>query len=445
MYAKYKFTKYIAEQISDLRKRILGYSHECFGEEILHSSQTTSYYLCDTIRRETISVDLIREIYLIKYNAYLFVQKQSDMSRMLQLGIINGDILPKTNLQKIYGTKNSLSADFNPEQICIPKEVFLLQKCIIPKGHINTVGKTKDTIKNIEENFFDENNFEEELRYVPTEYNLLSSSERIRFDAFFTKQIFDLLKKCNEEELRTEYWLYGMYLIHKNCDISVALQKYINRMYFDNENRTDWNAIFEKLQKNEYIKRISQYECDMVYFKDEDTAISKDDLPLLVYKYKSGFTDEYKEKIDSANKRSIKLIDLFMTIYNYNMSIGKSENAAFKLTCVKLHSYDVYIPFNNVRLDLYPLPNGLSIDISSQATLDFHSMLDDFFSKTELDEEKDIDIINFNNNRIENRFHFMKAISFDFSFIKKLNNEMAAELRDEFKKTAEEFKRVNKL
>ena len=119
MYAKYKFTKYIAEQISDLRKRILGYSHECFGEEILHSSQTTSYYLCDTIRRETISVDLIREIYLIKYNAYLFVQKQSDMSRMLQLGIINGDILPKTNLQKIYGRNDRFLLDENKNAACL--------------------------------------------------------------------------------------------------------------------------------------------------------------------------------------------------------------------------------------------------------------------------------------------------------------------------------------
>ena len=38
MYAKYKFTKYMAEQVSYLRKKILGYSHECFGDEILHFS-----------------------------------------------------------------------------------------------------------------------------------------------------------------------------------------------------------------------------------------------------------------------------------------------------------------------------------------------------------------------------------------------------------------------
>ena len=80
------------------------------------------------------------------------------------------------------------------------------------------------------------------------------------------------------------------------------LQQYINRMYFDNENRTDWNAIFEKLQKNEYIKRISQYECDMVYFKDEDSSISKEDFPLFVYKYKSRYADEYAERIHLANK-----------------------------------------------------------------------------------------------------------------------------------------------
>ena len=34
MYAKYKFTKYIADQISELRKKILGYSHGFFGENI---------------------------------------------------------------------------------------------------------------------------------------------------------------------------------------------------------------------------------------------------------------------------------------------------------------------------------------------------------------------------------------------------------------------------
>lgn len=105
MYAKYKFTKYIADQISELRKKILGYSHEFFGENILQSSQTTSYYLCDPDRRKAIEVDLLRKIYLIKYNAYLFVRKQATMDRMLKLGIINGDILPKTNLKKCLGQK----------------------------------------------------------------------------------------------------------------------------------------------------------------------------------------------------------------------------------------------------------------------------------------------------------------------------------------------------
>lgn len=445
MYAKYKFTKYIADQISELRKKILGYSHEFFGENILQSSQTTSYYLCDPDRRKAIEVDLLRKIYLIKYNAYLFVRKQATMDRMLKLGIINGDILPKTNLKKMFGTKNSLSSTFNPDQICIPKEIFLLKKCVIPKECVNTIGKGTADTKNIMENFFDENNFSEELRYVPTEYDSLNNSERIRFDAFLIDQIEVLLKNCNEDMLRTEYWLYGMYLMHKNCVMHAPLQQYINRMYFDNENRTDWNAIFEKLQKNEYIKRISQYECDMVYFKDEDSSISKEDFPLFVYKYKSRYADEYVERIHLANKGSVKLIDLFMTIYNYNMSIGKSENTAFKLTCMKLYAYNVYIPFDNVRLDLFPLPTDPDIDATAEATVAFHTILNEFFKDVELDEEKDIDIIRFNNNRAGNPIRFMKAISFDFKFINKLNNEMATELRDELKKTAEEFKRANKL
>ena len=91
------------------------------------------------------------------------------------------------------------------------------------------------------------------------------------------------------------------------------------------------------------------------------------------------------------------------------------------------------------------MPTDPNIDATAEATVAFHTILNEFFKDVELDEEKDIDIIRFNNNRAGNPIRFMKAISFDFKFINKLNNEMATELRDELKKTAEEFKRANKL
>ena len=65
-------------------------------------------------------------------------------------------------------------------------------------------------------------------------------------------------------------------------------------------------------------------------------------------------------------------------------------------------------------LGLYSLPQNPNIDLTSEATREFHSAIIKFFQNNELDEKKDADIIQFSKNHIQSPYVFMKAISFDF-------------------------------
>ena len=142
----------------------------------------------------------------------------------------------------------------------------------------------------------------------------------------------------------------------------------------------------------------------------------------------------------------ITLIHLYMSLYAYFVQNGENEQSAFEHTGQKLAAYGVdCLPFNNPMLGLYSLPQNPDIDLTSEATREFHSAIIRYFQNTELDEKKDADIIQFSMNHIQSPYVFMKAISFDFEIIKELNNALAVELRDELQSTVKKFKIKNKL
>ena len=509
MYGRYKFTNFLAKYIDDLRTGILGYSHEQFGVDVLDNSQSTSYYLCTASRRNQIHIDVLRKIFLIEYNAYLFVQKQEMMSKLLSEAIASGDVLEKfipkkkeeetedeapenkenygidskkkrkstqppkpkkTTLKNIYRTNNNLHSSFNKSQICIPITIFTLGKCIIEPDMVNGEGKAEVERKKFANSIFDEKKFDEHLRYVPIEYASLTDREKIRVDDYISRKINVIFHKILDakytqypiELIYEEYWLYGMYLMHHTVDIPKGMQNYINKLYWNDENKTDWNGIFLQLRTNESIKSIYKYETeDFVYFKDENRLISKHDFPLFVYKYvpidfgkKDSFYQEECKRAtypDWLGNRKIKLIHLFMTIYIYFIRNGESENEAFEHTGQKFVAYGVSsLPFNKPILELYPLPQNPTIDISSENTMKFHKILCDFFDNTALDEKADADIIEFSKNfrnlsMPEQPFIFMKTIAFDFEILKELNNALAVELREELHSTVKKFKIKNKL
>jgi len=506
MYGRYKFTKFLAKYIDELRNGILGYSHEKFGEDVLGRSQSTSYYLCTANRRNHIHIDVLRTIFLIEYNAHLFVRKQARMSELLSEAIECGDVLKriypkkdeqnednvstkkaeeqnkestskhqppkpiKTTLKNIYKTNSNLFSSFNKEQICIPITIFTSGKCVIAPEFVNGERKAEIEINKIANSIFDEKNFGEHLRYVPIEYANLTDKEKIRADEYIAKKINEIFNKIVDVKytqypldlIYSEYWLYGMYLMHHAVDIPKGMQEYINKLYWNNENKTDWNGIFLQLRTNECIKSIYKYETqDFVYFKDENRLISKHDFPLFVYKYApidfskkdSFYRDDCIKAVtpDQLGNKKIKLIHLFMTIYSYFLKNGESENAAFEHTGQKFAAYGINsLPFNKPILELYPLPQNPDIHISSENTMEFHRILCEFFDNTVLDEKADADIIEFLKNfrssdMHEQPFVFMKTIAFDFEILKKLNNALAVELREELHSTVRKFKIKNKL
>ena len=502
MQGNYKFTEFTAKYINEVRTKILGYTHEKFGVDIFASSQSTSYYLCTFSRRNHIHINVLRKIFLIEYNAHLFVQKQKKMSELLKKAIEDGIILEKTypktkpkndksepdnkkteqvtepaqppaplkpqktTLKYIYKTDNNLLVEFNKDRICIPISIFTLRKCVIDTSFVNRKGKTEGEVKKIADSIFDEENFSESLRYMSTDYDTLTYEEKSRADSYIANKIQVIFNKIidskytqyPEELLYSEYWLYGMYLMHQTVTIPDGLQHYINKLYWNDENKTDWAGIFARLRTNENIKKLYQYENeDFVYFKDESRLISKHDFPLFVYKYIpidfDKIDDAYCTDYVIANSPTnysrcgqIKLIHLFMSIYAYFLKNGESETAAFEHTGQKMLAYGINnLPFNNPLLELYPLPQDPSIDIHSEATEKFHGTILELFESNTYDEKADVDIIEFFKNHKQNPHIFMKTIAFDFEIIKELNNALAKELRDELQSTVKKFKIKNKL
>ena len=486
MYGRYKFTEFTAQFIDYIRTAVLGYSHEKFGEEILLNSQSTSFYLCTTKRRNHIYIDTLRKMFLVEYNAYLFGKKQEKMAELLDAainqGIVSGKIYStrkngcannktkpqKTTLKRIFKTNNKLNSSINPQQLCIPITIYTIKKCVIDASIVNKEGSTENERNKIADTIFDEENFPADLRYVSIEYESLAYAEKNRVDKYISDRIDQIFARIIDKEhaeypeelLYSEYWLYGMYLMHRTVEIPIDLQRYINRLYWNDENKTDWDGIFYKLRANEIIKKLYKYESDdFVYFKDEESPISKNNFPIFVYKYapihfekKETDTSYCKESLMASTPNryngmgKITLIHLYMSLYAYFVQNGENEQSAFEHTGQKLAAYGVdCLPFNNPMLELYSLPQNPDIDLTSEATREFHSAIIRYFQNTELDEKKDADIIQFSKNHIQSPYVFMKAISFDFEIIKELNNSLAVELRDELQSTVKKFKIKNKL
>ena len=477
-----QYTKSLGNFINKIREELLGYSHDTFAQ-LLRTVPSASYYICGGARkpRETtkkrkekvstnrrVDTNYMYKILIMAYDAYLFSTRYDAMTILLNMAKANKQIKAES-LEKLFGTKNSIDwLEYNPHQIAIPYEIF--RDRYTDEEH--RIPVSQDAEDDAVENFGDFNmNYRKEIfmalknifspkqlpgctPYLPlVEYEELNTSDKRRMDDFIAELVEnEFSKELNETEKRDCRWIYTLYFLHKIVDINPHLEKYINNVYLNNNaNKCNWYDVFEKLAHNAHVADVNKYTEDFISFKDKKSQITRHNLPIFYYRYKTitGIvkTHPYQEDIDLAQKGKIRLIHLYMILFNIYRSDNYSENDAFVKSCYKIGSYGIKVLFDDKSLDLYKPPSSWEIITDNKNQMAFNALLSDFFDDAVLNpnDEEDMDLLKFRENRNYNASLFMRTISFDFEIIKNLNKGMADELKTELQKTVQRYKEKNKL
>ena len=454
----------------------MGYTHEEFAE-ILNIEQSASYYMCKNIRMNTITPEKLLAIFAVDYNTHLFIRKRNAMERLLDKAIEDGKIQPKMTLRKIFGNKAKIVEGKNPSLCKPPIEIFTEQKCLIDRKFF--VPNRYDA------KIFDEELFPEEARYVKiptpslldelhkfsmgiipgksekekeTEKERLEKSkqELERIQQHIIARIEKIIFIQNQNYLKQEYWLFALYFLYKEVEIYNPCYEFIKKCYLQNgQKKIEWLPIFKTLGRNEHIKNPFDYESeDCLYFRDnKEKEITKDNLPVFYYKYKTSYKDGnskslkkyfdnyYDEEICNACGGKIKLVHLFSIINQYYLSIGKTEDEAFKATCIKLYLERVELPFIKT-LELFNLPERKDAGSLNSETQNFCQYVAAYFEdKIISDEEKGL--IKFKDNFFTLSSRLFDVIAVDFKFIKKLNTSYDTELNEILNKTTQKYKDDN--
>lgn len=460
--SRYKLTKNLSNLINDIRESYMGYTHEEFAD-ILDIEPSASYYMCKNIRMNTITPEKLFAIFAIDYNVHLFIRKYEQMESILSQEIQEKRINPKLTLRKLFGNKAKIVERNNPTLCKPPVSIFKEQKCYTDR---------------CSDKLFDETLFPEELRYVKIpefedieivqELSLgtLSSEDEIkkatqlksefeRIQAHIVKRIEGILYRENQNYLKQEYWLFNMYFLYKEVSVLPTCYEFIKNGYLQKgESEVNWLPIFKILGRNEHIPNSKDYEDDdFIYFRDrKETDISNENFPVFYYKYRTSYKDGssetlkkyfdyyYNEERENACQLKFKLVHLFSIINQYYLSKGKTEDEAFKMTCIKLHLERITLPFEKLGLFELPPRNDVT-DLTTQAA-DFLSYIGAYFNNHEIS-EKETELLRFMNNFYKLNTRFLGIISVDFSFLKRLGESYDADLTKKINEVTQKYKEDN--
>jgi len=451
--ARYKVTNEMRKLFEYTRKKELYYSCEDFGL-ILERGTAWVFYFETGQKSNSISFELLRTFFLVKYNTELFFKKIELMDTLLKQAIENGKIKPGTTLKKMYGKK----CEDGVKRLSPPIEIFLGapangigQRAIIKESYFCEKDKRDLSI-------FDEEKFPEDLRYVPLmtvygEEKKVTYEQNKRIEEYMSSKTQELLKKCEKDNNWSEYWIYALYLMYNKTEITGLCSELIKKYYFDMDGaKHTWRHVFSVLQENEHIANKKKYEDEnLIYFKNDKVEMSKDNLPIFYIKYnfdvmekiKEGELDLYDIKREDAVNGRIKLSDLTMLFFGYHLGLGKSENEAFRDTCRELYGCGIDFPFNKVcNIDL---PRGPEMKFSGVAT-DLALKLKKYFEELDRIEAKYEESLKiFRDNYTKLQTKYLNVIAMDFSEIDKLSLDKKSELRSELEKTLNAFLNRNVL
>ena len=135
------------------------------------------------------------------------------------------------------------------------------------------------------------------------------------------------------------------------------------------------------------------------------------------------------------------MVHIFSIINQYYLSIGKTEDEAFKATCIKLYLENVDLPFIKT-LELFNLPERKDAGALNSETFEFCKYIAAYFKNKNIS-DKEKGLIKFKDNFFALNSRFFDVIAVDFEFIKKLNTSYDAELNEILNKTTQKYKEDN--
>lgn len=463
MYAKYKSESFFLGWVNEVRESKLGYSHTLFGE-ILDLGDAGSYYLCKKTRGDYLRPEILIRVFIAEYNFNLFIKKYNKMSEILEKAIEDKIIKPDTTLEIMYPqTRVALVRRFNPYLVKPPTSIFTEQICLVPDDFFLDDEKCKEYNYEI----FDEDKFDEDLRYISmiTDGDIASLpiSDAERLEAYIGKRTDELIEECVNSEFgnpQDVYWLYAMNLLYKEVVITSDCFQHLQRLY--PELKTDgWPALFDNIGMNKSLKSPQIYNDEnVIFFKDrQNTHITQDNLPIFYIKYNFKemkkeeriensnkddntilTTSYFKQKCEKAKNGFVKLIDIYMMFAQCYADSTKSEDEIFTNTCYTLSTYGIYVPFKSLRImELWIVQNHFSADETK-----FILAAKNLFKGIDIARNaKNMKVLK--GNIEPDPIKFSHTVAVDFSFISNISTAMCSQLCKELEQTTNEFKKRNNL
>lgn len=466
MKTRYLPTKTIRDIARDIMERRLNCGYQTFSILMGRSKSWCNNFINGNIEVRGIYPEDIKRLFAIEYNCILFENKMKRMEELLVNaidsnicipGISLADIFKKIEFQDDTGnvcTRFKIPLEiFYGEDIPIPDKVFSKKRYlgynIFKESAFEKTDKkkAKEYIGTLSHEEFKEKYFTEIDDYIKlfdtvqnTPVFPTSNSEIKRIDSYIAKRMENLI--YTKKSSLSDYWLYATYYNHKEVELQSDIIEALKKWYcFDKTKFLSWNNIFNTLQMTK--KESAQFDSGEIYFlSDIKSFVSNRNLPIMFMKYNWKSYEALKnEKVNDAEQGKIKLIDLFMLIYNAMLKKEYGKNEAFEKSCARLYYSHYSILFD--KLNLLDLPYDPNMSMSDESWK-FFSELQKLFNSFDFNEINP-ELIQFKKNFIAGQFNYLKAISVDFSFIENLSVFNVMELNEELTRVVEIYKNENLL
>jgi len=467
MQARYSSTKNLRDIAKDIMEHRLGCGYQTFAMLMGRSKSWCNNFINGNVEVRGLFPEDITRLFAIEYNCVLFENKMKQMAALLVNAIDSNICKPETSLSDVF---KKIEFYDDTGNICmrykVPIEIFCNKQIPLPDkiflGNNNgsnyifkenafakiDIRKTKEYMEGLPPEELQEKHFTEIDDYIKLyDYETStidfpdSDKDTRRVSAYISRRLEKILDVKNGNYL-SDYWLYATYFQHKDIELGTDIIESLKKWYCTGkEKKVPWENIFNTLQISK--KESMQFDSGEIYFlNDIKQPISNKNYPVMFMKYNwKSNTDLKNKKVEDATSGKIKLIDLFMLIYNVMLRKEYGKNEAFEKTCARLY-YGHYATLFD-KLNILSLPYDKNIALTEESW-EFFKQMKELINSFDFD-EKNPELIQFKKNFNAGQLKYLRAISVDFSFIEKLSMFNVIEINEDLTKMLETYKADNLL